>query len=121
LQLSAKQKVFDLLTAIVANAKKSLKTANDSIANAGKTQLEIYAEAKAANDLAKEAAKARAAETERAKALQSSVEAAARKKKEEEARKRAESERQAAAAKARADADSAALAAATLDKEIADL
>jgi colicin import membrane protein len=86
---------------VQSNAEAALATAQESIANKGKTQAELYAEAQAKQEAAAAAAIARKEEAERQQNLQKAMEAAALAKKEADARAKKEATEKAALAAAR--------------------
>jgi hypothetical protein len=104
---------------VVMNADQALLTATESLANVGKSQEDLYAEAQVKQQAAEAAALLRAEEVERQKNLQSAMEAAALAKKEEEERKRSEAIEKAALDEARRAAEQAALSNADIGAQIA--
>jgi len=117
-KLLAATSTVDQISKVVANANQALLTAQESIANAGKSQEELYAEAQAKQAEAEAAAVLRAEEAERQKNLQAEMEAAARAKKEEEERKRKEAEEKALLEEQRRAAEQAALQNADIGSKI---
>jgi len=106
------------LQKVAANAQAALATAQESIANQGKSTEQLYLEAQEKQANAEAAALERAAEAARQKNLQKEMEAAARAKKEAEARKKKEAEQKAVLEEARAAAAQAALNEAGVAKQL---
>lgn len=109
IRAGAANQFVEKLQKVVANAQAALSTAQESIANQGKSQEQLYMEAQAKQVAAEAAALERKAEAERQKNLQKEMEAAARAKKDAEARAKKAAEEQAKLDEARKAAEQAAL------------